>query len=209
MEILEDLKWRHACKGMNGQKIPQEKIDILLEATRLAPTSLGLQAFKVLVIENEQLKQQIYDEACQQQPVTACSHLLVFASYTQITTEYLDEYFALIQRKRNPAKEWCDNYRKRVEYFIEKNYNDLEGWLARQTYIALGVACTTAANQKIDSVPVEGFDKEALNRVLNLPEQHLSAAVMLPLGYKDTEKDWMNNQPKVRKDMDKLFEFMK
>lgn len=208
MNLIDDLKWRHACKGMNGEKIPHEKLNTIFEAINLAPTSLGMQAFKVLIIENEQLKQQIYDGACQQQTVTACSHLLVFASYTQITSNYMDEYFALIKRKRNPSQEWADNYRKKIEYFIEKNYNDMEAWLTHQVYIALGVACVAAANERIDSVPIEGFDKEALNRILNLPEQHLSAAVMLPLGYKDPEKDWMDNKAKVRKDLDQLFEMI-
>lgn len=209
MNLIEDLNWRHACKGMDGNKIPQQTVEKILEAINLTPTSLGLQAYKVLVIENEELKQKIYNEACQQQPVTGCSHLLVFASYTQITDKYLDEYFELISRKRNPGKEWCDKYRKKIEFFREKNFNDLEGWLAKQTYIALGVACTVAANERVDTVPVEGFDKEALNRILNLPEQNLSATFILPLGYKDPNLDWMNKQPKVRKDLQDLIEIIK
>lgn len=209
MNLIEDLNWRHACKGMNGTKVPQEKINRILEAVNLAPTSLGMQAFKVLVIENKELKEQIYKEACQQQPITECSHLLVFASYTEISNRYLDEYFSLIERKRNPGKEWCDKYRKKIEFFMEKNYNDLEGWLAKQTYIALGIACTVAANERVDSVPIEGFDKEALNRILNLPDKHLSATFILPLGYKDPAQDWMNNQPKVRKGLNDLIEVIR
>ncbi len=100
-------------------------------------------------------------------------------------------------------------YRKKIESFLEKNYNDLEGWLARQVYIALGIACVAAANEKVDSVPIEGFDKEALNKILDLSSQHLGSVVLLPLGYKDPEKDWMDNQPKVRKDKDDLFEVIK
>lgn len=209
MNLIEDLNWRHACKGMNGTKVPQEKIGRILEAINLTPTSLGMQAYRVLVIENEQLKKRIYDEACQQQPITACSHLLVFAPYTQITETYLDDYFALIARKRNPGKEWCDKYRTKIENFKERNYNDMESWLSRQVYISLGVACVAAANERVDSVPIEGFDKEALNRILNLPAQHLTSAIMLPLGYKDPEKDWMNNQAKVRKDIQDLVEVIK
>lgn len=209
MNLIDDLNWRHACKGMNGTKIAQEKIDNILKAINLSPTSLGMQAFRVFVIENQQLKERIFNEACQQQPVTACSHLLVFATRTQITERFLDDYFALIEQKRNPGKDWCDKYRKKIEAFREKNYENLEGWLARQVYIALGFACAAAANERVDSVPIEGFDKDILNKILNLPDQHLSAVVMLPLGYKDPEKDWMNNQPKVRKDTKDLFEIIK
>lgn len=206
MDLIEDLGWRHACKEMNGKKVPREKIDRILEAINLAPTSLGLQAYKVLVIENKDLKEQIYKEACQQQPITGCSHLLVFAAFTQLTDKYMDEYFSLIERKRNPGKEWCDKYRKRIEFFRDKNGDNMENWLARQTYIALGIACVIAANERVDSVPIEGFDKEILNKILNFPEQHLSATFILPLGYKDLELDWMNNQPKVRKDLKDLIE---
>lgn len=209
MDLIGDLQWRHACKGMNGEKVPQEKIDRILEAINLTPTSLGMQAFKVLVIENQELKQQIYNEACQQQPITGCSHLLLFAPYTEISEKYLDDYFDLIRRKRNPEEEWCNKYRAKIEWFMEKNRNGIESWLTRQVYIALGFACVAAANERVDSVPVEGFDKGALNRILDLPAQALTSGILLPLGYKDPEKDWIYNVPKVRKDIKDLVEVIK
>lgn len=70
MSLIEDLKWRHACKGMNGAKVPQDVVERILEAINLTPTSLGMQAFKVFVIENKELKDKIYNEACEQQPIT-------------------------------------------------------------------------------------------------------------------------------------------
>lgn len=209
MKLIDDLKWRHACKGMNGERVPQEKIERILEAINMAPTSLGLQAYKVFVIENQELKEKIKNEACPQQPVAACSHLLVFASYTQITEKDLDKYFDLIKIKRNPGEEWLNNYRKKIGFFMEKNYNNFENWLARQTYIALGVACVAAANERVDSVPIEGYDKDILDNILKLKEQNLASTFMLPLGYKDLEKDWMSNQPKVRKDLAELVEVIK
>lgn len=209
MDLIEDLEWRHACKGMNGRKVPQNIVDRILKAINLSPSSLGMQAYKILVIENEQLKEQIFDKACPQQPIKRCSHLLVFASHTQITEEYLDCYFSLIKKKRNLDDEWCNNYRNRIELFLKKNSNNIEAWLTHQVYIALGIACVAAANEKVDSVPIEGFDKDALNKVLNFSENNLSALVLLPLGYKDPEKDWMNNQTKVRKDKEDLFTIIK
>lgn len=209
MNLIDDLNWRHACKGMNGAKVPQDKLNRILEAINLTPTSLGMQAFKVLVIENQELKEQIYNEACQQQPIIGCSHLLVFASYTEVSEKYLDNYFDLIKLKRNPSKEWSDKYRKKIESFLEKNKDNIGAWLAKQTYIALGVACTVAANERVDSVPIEGYDKEVLNRILNLPEKHLFPTFVLPLGYTDPELDWMSTQPKVRKELNDLIEIIK
>lgn len=206
MNLIKDLQWRHACKGMNGAKVPQEKLDIILEAINLTPTSLGMQAFKVLIIENEQLKQRIYDEACQQQPITGCSHLLLFAPYTHISEKQLDDYFDLIKRKRNPEKEWMDKYRAKIEGFIKMNEGHVAEWLARQVYIALGIACVAAANEKVDSVPIEGFDKEILNRILDLPARNLTSGILLPIGYRDVEKDWMASAAKVRKDLTDIVE---
>ncbi len=209
MNLIEDLEWRYACKGMNGRKVPQKIIERILKAISLAPSSLGLQPYKILVVENEELREQIFEKACPQQPIKGSSHLLVFASYTQISEMDLDDYMKLIEIKRNPGDEWCNNYRKRISFFLDKNKNIMESWLTHQTYIALGIACVAAANEKVDSVPIEGFDKEELNAILDLPKQHLSASILLPLGYRDPEKDWMNNQPKIRKEDKDLFEILK
>lgn len=208
MSLIEDLKWRYACKRMNGQKVPQEKIDVILDAINLAPTSLGLEAFKVFVVVKQSLKDEIYDKACQQMQIKECSHLLVFAAKTQISGRYLDDYFKLIEEKVNPGKDWCDKYRSRIEGAIKVHHNDLEAWLSHQTYIALGFACVAAAEQHVDSVPMEGFDSDILNNILNLPERGYNSTLLLPLGYRDEQNDWNMKRNKVRKDKDRLFEFI-
>lgn len=211
MNLLESLRWRHACKRMNGDKVPQEKVDRILEAISLTPTSLGLQAYKVIVVENDELKNEIYDKACQQMPVKECSHLLIFASYTQVTEKDLDQYFDLIRERRKElaTDEWCKNYRERIRFFLDREYERMEEWLAQQAHIALGVACVTAADEQVDSVPIGGFDPKALNEILKLREQGLSATVVLPLGYSDAANDWNAKLPKVRKDTADFIEIIK
>lgn len=209
MNIIDNLKWRYACKSMNGQKVPQEKIDIILQAINLAPTSLGLEAFKVFVIENQELKDQLCEKAYGQQPVKACSHLLVFATRTQISGRYLDSYFELIEKVNNPGKEWCNNLRTKIEQALQMHYSDLEEWLTHQVYIALGFACVAAADQHVDSLPMEGFDREAVNKLLNLTEKGLSSVLFLPLGYRDAENDWKAKSAKVRKSPDRVFIHLK
>lgn len=211
MSLIDDLKWRHACKRMNGSKVPQEKIDRILEAVNLAPTSLGLQAFKVIVIENKALKEQILNESCPQQPVKECSHLLVFASYKEVTPKMLDEYFALIDKVRNPGKEWMDHYREKINGYIQGagTSTNAAAWLAAQVYIALGIACTAAANERVDSVPIEGFSKTELDRILGLADKGLASVVLLPLGYKDEANDWLSHVPKVRKDINDVVEVIR
>lgn len=211
MNLIESLRWRHACKRMNGAKVSQEKIDRILEAISLAPTSLGLQAYKVFVVENEDLKAEIYDKACQQMPVKECSHLLVFATYTQITEKDLDAYFDLIRERRKElaTDEWCKNYRERVRMFLDREYERMEEWLAQQVHIALGVACVAAADEQVDSVPIGGFDPKALNEVLDLTKHGLASVVLLPLGYSDEKNDWNAKLPKVRKDSKDFIEILK
>ncbi|WP_101690896.1 nitroreductase family protein [Dysgonomonas massiliensis] len=211
MNLLESLRWRHACKRMNGEKVPQEKVDRILEAISLTPTSLGLQAYKVIVVENDELKNEIYDKACQQMPVKECSHLLIFASYTQVTEKDLDEYFELIRKRRKElaTDEWCKNYRERIRFFLDREYERMEEWLAQQAHIALGVACVAAADEQVDSVPIGGFDPKALNEILKLREQGLSSTVILPLGYSDAANDWNAKLPKVRKDATDFIEIIK
>ncbi len=205
MNLIEDLKWRYACKRMNGTKVPQEKVNVILEAINLAPTSLGLGAFKVFIIENDELKNKIFEGACPQPQVKECSHLLVFATRTQITGRYLDSYFDLIDRKANPGKAWLEKYRGKIEQALKGHYEDLQAWLTHQVYIALGFACVAAAEQRVDSVPVEGFDKAKLDSILKLTEQGLASVVLLPLGYRDEDNDWNAKRNKVRKDPDRLF----
>lgn len=209
MNLLEDLRWRYASKSMNGTKVSEDKIDRILEAINLTPTSLGMQAYKVLVIENQELKQRIFDESCPQQPVIGCSHLLVFVTNTDISDQFMDDYFNLIEEKRNMGKEWMDKYRAKIEGFKAKNSGNIENWLSRQVYIALGFACVAAANERVDSVPIEGYDKSILDEILNLKEKNQSSVVMLPLGYSDPETDWMSKLPKVRKELKDLIEVIK
>jgi nitroreductase / dihydropteridine reductase len=126
MSILKDLNWRYATKRMNGKKIPQQKIESILEAVRLAPTSYGMQAYKVLVIENPKLRQQIYEKACHQYQVLEASHLLVFAANLKITTEIADNYISLIAKERNVTLDSLADFRSGMQGFIndsaEKNF---------------------------------------------------------------------------------------
>lgn len=209
MNLIEDLKWRHACKAMNGNKVPQEKIDEILEAIRLAPTSLGLQVYKVFVIENKAIREQIYAEACPQQPVIGCSHLLVFAARTEVEAEDYDTYFGIMQSSRNKNDEYIANYRAKIEGFV----NDKVGanqphWLVCQTYIGLGVACIAAANQRVDSVPIEGFSRENMDQVLGLKDKGYKSTVLLPLGYSDDANNWWKAENKLRKSKDQFIEFI-
>ena len=205
MVFLEKLKERYAAKAMNGKMVPQEKIDSILEAIRLAPTSSGLQPFEVYVITNPEIKAEIRKVAWNQSQVTDCSHLLVFAAWDNYTKERINHMFDLTNEIRGFKNEGWENYRQ----MLLDGYPNRDAELnfqhaARQTYIALMAALTQAVFEGVDSTPMEGFDNAELDKILGLREKNLRSTVILPLGHRDAEKDWLVNLVKVRKPMNEL-----
>jgi nitroreductase len=207
MDLIEKLNWRYATKRMNGTKVPQEKVDKILEAIRLAPTSYGLQAFKVLVIENIDLKERIFNEACQQPQIKEASHVLVFAANKKVTQKQVDEYIQLIATTRSISTDDLSGFKSAFDGVISGSAEQNFIWTARQAYIAFGVGLTAAALVDVDATPMEGFNVEALNNVLGLSEQNLGVVTILTLGYRDEENDRLSKAKKVRKSNESLFDF--
>ncbi len=209
MSFLDQLKQRYATKAMNGKVVPQEKIDNILEAIRLAPTSSGLQPFEVFVITNETVKKQIREIAWNQSPVTDCSHLFVFAAWDHYTADRINHMFDLTNEIRGFKNEGWENYRQQLlNSYPQKDKEINFQHAARQTYIAFMAAITQAASEGVDSTPMEGFDPNALDEILKLREKGLRSTLLLPVGYRDAEKDWLVNLVKVRKPMDELVTFI-
>ena len=205
MELLDKLNWRYATKAMTGQKIPQEKIDNIIEAISLAPTSSGLQPFEVYVITNQEVKDKIKPIAWNQSVVSDCSHLLVFAAWDTYTTERINKMFDLVNEIRGFKNEGWENYRQMLLKGYpprdpEVNFNHA----AKQAYIAFSQAITAAAFEKVDTTPMEGFDANAVDDILNLRDKGLRSCVLLPMGYRDTKNDWLVNLKKVRKSREEL-----
>lgn len=205
MELLDKLKWRYAAKAMNGKKVADDKIERILEAARLAPTSSGLQPFEIFVIKNQAIKEKIKPVAWNQSVITDCSHLLVFAAWDTYTEERINYMFDLTNEIRGFKNEGWENYRKMLldmypKQDAEENFNHA----AKQAYIALSQAIIAAAFEGVDSTPIEGFDPAAVDEILGLREKGLRSAVLLPLGYRKAEDDWLVNLVKVRKPMEDL-----
>jgi nitroreductase/dihydropteridine reductase len=205
MELLDKLNWRYAAKAMNGKKVSEDKIERILEAARLAPTSSGLQPFEIFVIKNQAIKEEIRPVAWNQSVVTDCSHLLVFAAWDTYTEDRINHMFDLTNEIRGFKNEGWENYRQMLlgsypQKDAEENFNHA----AKQAYIAFSQAITAAAYENVDSTPLEGFDANAVDKILGLREKGLRSAVLLPLGYRQEDKDWLVNLVKVRKPMAEL-----
>jgi nitroreductase len=205
MELIDKLNWRYAAKAMNGEKVPQEKIDNIIEAARLAPTSSGLQPFEILVITNPEIKEQIKAVAWKQSVVTDCSHLLVFAAWDTYTPERINKMFDLTNTIRNTKNEGWENYRQMLlNAYPQKDAEENFVHASKQAYIAFGIAIVAAAFEKVDATPIEGFDPAAVDKILGLREKGLRSVVLLPVGYRNADKDWLANLTKVRKSKEDL-----
>ena len=200
MELLDKLKWRYAAKAMNGEKVSQDKVDRILEAAILAPTSSGLQPFEIMVVTNQEIKEQIRAIGWNQSVITDCSHLLVFAAWDTYTADRINKMFDLTNEVRGFKNEGFENYRQMLlNSYPQKDAEVNFQHAARQAYIAFSQAIAQAAFEGVDSTPIEGFDPDALDQILNLREKGLRSCVILPLGYRDADNDWLANLVKVRK----------
>jgi nitroreductase / dihydropteridine reductase len=200
-KITELLSWRYATKKYDPSKtVPAEKLERILEAVRLTATSSGLQPFELLVVSNPQIREKIKAVSWGQAQVTDCSHLLVFAAWDDITPERVNMMFDLTNAVRGNVNQDWENYRQMLLGIVaergqEANYQAA----ARQAYIGLGSALIAAAFEEVDATPMEGFDPAAVDDILGLGARHLRSVVLLPLGYRAAEADWLVNLKKVRR----------
>jgi nitroreductase len=191
---------------MNGQKIPGDKLEKILKAIQLAPTSIGLQPFTVLVIENSELKAKMAPAIYNQPQITEGSHILVFAAWKEYSNANIDKYLNNIASVRGIPVESLDGFRTMIDGAISgKTPEQLLNWNSRQAYIALGTGMAVAAEERVDATPMEGFDPDALDQVLGLKEKGLHSTVILALGYRDAEKDHLSTVAKVRRNKEDLF----
>lgn len=205
MNLLDNLKWRYAVKKMNGQTIPQEKLEYILDAAHLAPSSSGLQPYSIIVVSNKELREQMLPVAWGQSQITDASHILVFAAWDGYTKDKITEVFNRTTAERGLPASAMDDYRNRLwAKYSGQSVEWHQNHAAKQAYIAFGLAIAAAAEQKVDATPMEGFDAAALDELLKLKEKGLRSAVVLALGYRDEVNDWLVNLKKVRTSKEKF-----
>lgn len=206
MTFSEALKWRYATKRMNGNTVPQAKIDKILEAIQMAPTSSGLQPFEVFVISNPELKSQLRNEAAKQPQIVESSHVLVFAAWDKYTEERINSFFEFNNKVREIPDSQTDDYRKGlIKTLTSKTAEENFHHAAKQAGIALGFGLVAAALEEVDTTPMEGFDPAKVDEILSLKEKGLRSTLILSVGYRDAENDWLEGMKKVRKPKEELF----
>ena len=205
MSLLDALKWRYAVKRMNGNKIPEAKLNTILEATKLAPSSFGLTPYNIIVIEDEETRKKLQPHFYNQPQVGESSALVIFATWNSITEKEVGEYMQEIAEERGVPVESLNDFASYINGSIKNlTAEQLQIWAAKQTYIALGFTLVAAASEEIDATPMEGFKPDAVDEALGLKELGLHSAVAVTLGYRDAANDYLSGAKKVRRASEKL-----
>jgi len=201
MELIESLQWRYATKKMTGENIPEEKLERILEATRLAPSSYGLTPYQVIVVEDQDLKEQLVGACYGQTQLKDSSAVLVFAVWDEITEWSVENYIHEIAYQRNiPVIELDGLKGMMIGTITNMDEEQKTIWAQKQAYIGLGFSLVASALEEVDSTPMEGFLPNKVDEVLGLRELGLKSTVILTLGYRDTEGDSLSTMKKVRRD---------
>lgn len=198
--LIEKLNWRYATKKMDPtQSVPQEKIDQIVEAVRMAPTSSGTQPFELFVVTNPKMRAEICKVSRDQAQITEGSHLLVFAAWDNYSADRIDAVTAQMTEERGAIPMLNQYYEDLKSAYLPRDEQVNHDHAARQAYIALGFALAVAAELDVDSTPMEGFDSSKVDEIMGLKDRGLRSVVLLPLGYRQADADWLLGMKKVRK----------
>lgn len=200
MDSIKNLEWRYAVKKFDENKsLSTAQINTLKEAFNLTATSYGLQPVKMVVVKNKEIQQQLVAHSWNQPQVLQASHLLVLCIPKTYTTKDIEAYFSLVKKIRNTPDEILNPFKEMLTSSIaNKTQEELTSWNKNQAYIALGNLMTVAANEQIDSCPMEGFIPEKYDEILELDKHNLTSVLVLPVGFR-AEDDYMKDLQKVRK----------
>ncbi len=204
-EILQALSWRYATQVFDKEKkVDEEDIHTILEAARLSPSPFGIEPWKFLIIKNPELRAKVG----KQPKMTEASHLIVITYRTDVVENITRERLERTAKIQNQKIEELDGLKKSIESTIQKKEveGSLESWIRSQSYIPLGIMIETASLLGIDNGPMEGFDPQTVDEMLELKEKNLKSLTMLALGYRGEDPTAL--RPKVRRSFDEVVEIM-
>lgn len=204
--FLENQNWRYATKKFDAtKKISTDDLQLLKEAIQLSTSSYGLQPYKILIIENPEIREQLKPFSWNQTQITDASHLFVFTNFVDVKEEHIDSYMNNMAQTRGLNVEDLKGYSDFMKSKLISLPNNIQSvWTSKQTYLALGNLLNAAAELKIDVTPMEGFEPEKYNEILGLDKLGLNASLVATIGYRH-EEDATQHYPKVRKPLDELF----
>ena len=207
--FIENQNWRYATKKFDAtKKISATDLELLKKAIQLSSSSYGLQLYKVFIIENPAIREQLKPVSWNQAQIVDASHLFVFANIVDVQDKHIDAYVENVAKTRGVAIETLKGYSDFMKSkIVTLPVEEKAVWTSKQTYLALGNLINASAELKIDVTPMEGFDAEKYNEILGLTQLGLNASLVAPVGYRHKEDSTQHN-PKVRKSIEELFEII-
>jgi len=208
MNYLEALSRRYSVKKFNNEIIPREALHNILESGKLSASSLGLQPYKILVVESKEMKEKLIPAFYNPSQISTCSHLIVIVSKKSLDENYVNGYFRHISEVRQTPSEKLDLFRNSINQHInQKTQDEIFNWAEKQSYIVLANLMYAAAMESIDTCPMEGFRPDLIEEILEINPETEKVTVTLALGYR-SEEDHFQHMKKVRKPNEKLFKFI-
>lgn len=190
-DFSKAMDFRHACKIFDEKKkISNEEMHYILEAGHKSPSSFGMEGWKFLVITNDELKEKLRPVCWNQVQITSCSHLVIILTAidsVKVESGEPEKRFNRREMSQENLDFYMDLYAKHLSQTLSTDEN-IYAWTARQTYIALGNMMTAAAYIGIDSCPIEGFEKEKVEEILELDTTKWQVSVVVPFGYRLNEQ---------------------
>jgi nitroreductase/dihydropteridine reductase len=206
MSLIDKLNWRYATKKFDAtKKVSDDQLNTLLNAVQLAPSGAGLQPYRIIVVKNPAIKEQLREAARGQQQLTTASHIIIFAAETTMDSNYVKSYIDRIAETRGVERSNLEGFETSINNHL--NTMTAEGKTVsnhKQSYIALGVLVSAAAELGIDACPMEGFDAAKFDEILGLQRLGLTTSVIAPIGFR-AEDDMLSKAAKVRKPKEELF----
>ena len=202
MNIIESLNWRYATKKFDSnRKLSKNQVNILKNAFNLTASSYGLQPIKLIVISNQEIKNNLLESSFNQKQVIQCSHLFIICIETDIDESYIELYFKRVVDIRKTSAKVLESFKNSIiNEFNDMSNTSIINWSKNQAYLALGNLMTVCAVEGIDSCPMEGFVPEKYNEILDLKSKNLKSVLVMPVGYRSVD-DQFSSFKKVRKDI--------
>lgn len=209
-KIIEALNWRYATKIFDSsKKVSEEDIYTILESARLSPSSDGIEMWKFIVVKNKDIRIKLREVGFDQPKITDASHLIVITYRTDSVESLSKERIERTAKIQKDDPSQLVEFKTRLDNTVaqKEKAGTLESWVKAQSYIPLGIMIETAALLGIDGGPMEGFQPEKVDEVLNLKDKNLKSVTMLALGYRGD--DPASKRPKVRRDFNDVVEEIK
>lgn len=202
MNIIDSLNWRYATKKFDSnRKLSKNQVNTLKNAFNLTASSYGLQPIKLIVISNQEIKNNLLESSLNQQQVIQCSHLLVICVETDIDESYIELYFKRVVDIRKTSPKVLESFKNSIiNEFNDMSNASIINWSINQAYLALGNLMTVCSVEEIDSCPMEGFLPEKYDEILDLKTKNLKSVLVMPVGYRSVD-DQFSSFKKVRKDI--------